>query len=140
MPWVVSHPGQVHILLVFYLYGVLYALANFGLTKSKGYAAFACIVTLLALAFGQLYSVQAPDGMGGLLAMIMGSIFVLLNPANVTSRRIGGWMLLFAALALVSVILEGWEALTWFPRYGGLTAALLMSGGGIFSIVHNGRS
>lgn len=122
------------------LLGAAYALACFWLTKSKAYAVFGCVVTLLALAFGQFYSVHAPEGIGGMLAMIVGSIFVLINPANLTSRRIGGWMLAFAALALASVIFEGWEALTWFPRYGGLTSAVLMLVGGIVSIVHNGRS
>lgn len=126
--------------LISFLIGCLYALASFRLTKSKSYGITALIITVLALAFGQLYSTQAPAGLGGLLAMIVGSIFVLLNPADVTARRLGGWMLIFAALALAGVIVEGWEVLTWFPRYGGLTSAALMVVGGIVSIVLDGRS
>lgn len=125
--------------LISFIIGSLYAFASFRLTKSKPYAVLALVVTGLALAFGQLYSIHAPEGMGGMLAMIVGSIFVLLNPATVSARRIGGGMLAFASVAFACVIFEGWDALTWFPRYGGLAVAAFMLVGGIFSISHKGR-
>lgn len=126
--------------IISFLIGCLYAFAAYRLTKPKQYAITALIVTEIALASDRICGIPPSVGLGGMLAMIVGSIFVLLNPSNATARRIGGGMLIFAALALAGVIVEGWEVLTWFPRYGGLTSAALMVVGGIVSIVLDGRS